>query len=345
MTMDQPKPAPPDALQDAAHTITVIGLGALGLALGRALRALRTSYRVLGHDREPERGRAAMAAGAIDRAVWTLPAAVEEADLVFLCEPVDQTLETLTWIAPHLKPEAMVTDTAPLKAPVLERAAQVLPAGVSYVGGHPILAGARHAAAESDPLAAFRGVAWCLCAPPRAHPQAVATLERLLAALQARPFYIDAAEHDALSGGALLLPLLGELALLGALDQSPSVDDLRRLGAPAFLARIGAAEDLGAAVAPLARVEPAALLRWLDSQLAALTALRGALAAGGEAWQAWLDGATARAAAWERPADRRDAFDQALSDAPRSLDLGRRLFGRWGRPRPPEPPGERITPS
>lgn len=342
--MDQIKP-PRDVLEDAAHTIAVIGLGDLGLALGRALRALRTSYRVLGHDREPERGRAAVAAEAIDRAVWTLPAAVEEADLVFLCEPVDQTLETLTWIAPHLKPEAMVSDTAALKVAVLRRAAEVLPAGVSYVGGHPILAGSPRAAAEGDPLAAFRGVAWCLCAPPRAHPVAVATLERLLAALQARPFYIDAAEHDALAGGALLLPLLGELALLGALDRSPSARDLRRLGAPAFLARIGAAEDLGAAVAPLAGADPAALLHWLDGQLAALMELRGALAAGGETWQAWLDGAAARAAAWERPEDRRDGFDQALGEASGSMDLGRRLFGRWGRRRPPEPPAERATPA
>ncbi len=142
MTMDQPKPAPPDALQDAAHTITVIGLGDLGLALGRALRALRTSYRVLGHDREPERGRAAMAAGAIDRAVWTLPAAVEEADLVFLCEPVDQTLETLTWIAPHLKPEAMVTDTAPFRYPHYHRPTDT-PDRIDYVRLARVVEGVR----------------------------------------------------------------------------------------------------------------------------------------------------------------------------------------------------------
>lgn len=332
--MDLHDTSGPAPLEDAAHTIAVIGLGPHGLALGRALHALRTSYRILGHDREPERARAAVAAGAVDRAVWTLPAAVEEADLVFLCEPVDQTLETLELIAPHLKAEAMVTDIAPLKAPILERAAAVLPAGVAFVGGHPILSPARSAAPDGDARAPFRGAVWCVCAPSRTHPDAVAALERLLRALQARPLYIDAAEHDALAGGALLLPILGELAFLGALDQSPSVGDLRRLGAPALLARLGNVADLSAAVAPLAQADPAGLLRWLDAQQLALAQLRDALEAGGDAWQAWLDEALARCAAWEQPEDRQDGFDRALAEAPRSLELGRRFFGRWGRTRP-----------
>lgn len=331
MDMDPHDPAGQDPVENAAHTIAVIGLGPQGLALGRALHALRTSYRILGHDREPERARAAVAAGAVDRAVWTLPAAVAEADLVFLCESVDQVLETLDWIAPHLKPGAMVTDTAPLKAPVLERAAAALPPGAAFVGGHPILP---PAAPDGDALAPFRGAVWCVCAPPRADAAAVAALERLIRALEARPLIIDAAEHDALAGGALLMPLLGELAFLEALQASPSADDLRRLGAPALLARLGAAADLDAAIAPLARSHPATLLRWLDAQAAALATLRSALEAGGDTWQAWLDAAVARCAAWEHPAPALDGFDRALDEAPRSLELGRRFFGRWGGRRP-----------
>lgn len=335
MDMDPHDPSgQDDPLDNAAHTIAVIGLGPQGLALGRALHALRTSYRILGHDREPERSRAAVAAGAVDRAVWTLPAAVAEADLVFLCESVDQALETLDWIGPHLKPGAMVTDIAPLKAPVLERAAAALPEGAAFVGGHPILPSLPPVTSGGDALAPFRGAVWCVCAPPRVDAAAVAALERLIRALEARPLYIGAAEHDALAGGALLLPLLGELAFLEALQASPSADDLRRLGAPALLARLGAAADLDAAIAPLAHSHPATLLRWLDAQVAALAALRGALEAGGDAWQAWLDAAVARCAAWERPALPQDGFDRALDEAPRSLELGRRFFGRWGGRRP-----------
>lgn len=343
------------------HAITVLGLGALGRSLAAALRSLRGNYHLVGHDREPERSRAALAAGAIDRAAWTLPGAVEAADLLILCEGLDQALESLEQAAPYLKEGALVMDCAPLKAPMLARAAAVLPQGRAFVGSHPLLgalpdppngAPPEAAAATSargrtaadgdraklpattvpaDPAACFRGRHWCLCAAPDAPAAAIGTVERLIRSLGARPYVIDAAEHDALAGGVLLLPLLAELAFLGPLADSPSASDLRRLGAPTLLPRLGASADLADALSPLLAAEPAVLLRWLDAQLGALSGLRAALAGGADARDSWLAAALDRLAGWERPEDGRDAVDRSLEALPRRADLTQRLFGRWGR--------------
>lgn len=356
---------PPDLLAKA-HCITVLGLGPLGRTLAAALRSLGGNYRVLGHDREPERSRAAMAAGAIDRVAWTLRGAVAEADLLLLCEGLDQALESLEQAAPSLKEGALVMDCAPLKAPMLARAAAVLPPGRAFVGSHPLIGAlpdllsgatpsdnptaaaatpARPAGATgeggraklaattvaADPAACFRGRFWCLCAAPDAPAQAIGTVERLIRSLGARPFIIDAAEHDALASGALLLPLLSELAFLGPLTQSPSAADLRRLGTPTVLSRLGGSNDLAEALSPLLAADPAVLLRWLDAQVAALGDLRAALAGGEEARETWLAAALDRLASWEQPEDGRDAFDRSLAALPQRADLTQRLFGRWGR--------------
>lgn len=326
---------PPDGTAAKPHRISIIGLGRLGRALAAALRAQGGSYRVVGHDREPERSRAALAAGAVDRVAWTLPGAVEEADLLILCEGLDHSLESLELAAPHLKEGALVIDCAPLKVPMLARAAALLPAGRGFVGSHPLLGGLPDpdAAPAADPSAPFRGRSWCLCVPTGAPPLTLGTAERLVRSLGARPIYIDAAEHDALVGGAQLLPLLAELAFLGPLSQSPSAADLRRLGAPALLARLGDAAELGDTLTPLAAAQPETLLRWLDAQLGALARLREALAAGPAAYEAWLAAALEPLAAWERPEERPGGIDRALETMGPRRDLTERLFGRWGRGR------------
>lgn len=334
-------PKPQDAASTKTHCISVIGLGRLGRALAAALRAQGGSYRVLGHDREPQRSRAAQAAGAVDRVAWTLPGAVEEADLLILCEGLDHSLESLELAAPQLKEGALVIDCAPLKAPMLARAAALLPAGRGFVGSHPLLGSLPDpdVAPSADPAAPFRGRSWCLCAPADAPPLSLGTAERLVRSLGAQPFYIDAAEHDALAGGALFLPLLTELAFLGPLARSPSAADLRRLAAPALLTRLGDAAELGDTLTPLAAASPDTLLRWLDAQLAALTGLREALAAGPAAYRAWLTTALEPLAAWEDPEAASGGLDRALEALGPRRDLTERLFGRWGRGRRQEAEG------
>ncbi len=124
----------PDKLQ-----VSIIGLGLIGASAGLALRRHADRVTVIGHDLDPSIAGAAKKAGAVDRTEWNLINAISRADRVLLALPLDQVCDTLKAIAQDLKPGCVIVDTADVKVPANAAAAAVLPKGVHFVGGHPIL--------------------------------------------------------------------------------------------------------------------------------------------------------------------------------------------------------------
>lgn len=328
MTQDSSAASGLDAPLDPAPTpgsgprIAIVGLGDMGIALGRALAAVRTNYAVVGHDPDPERVAAARATGAFDRLDWNLVRAVEGADLVFLTEPAADALATLAAIAPHLQSGALVTDTAAVKGPILA-AARELPTGVAFIGGHPIVDAATAAA---DP-AAFHGATYCLIPAPGAGEAPLRVLGDFVRAIGAEPYYIDGAEHDALLAGCTVLPGLVADALLRVVAGSPSADDLRRLSGTA-LQRLATLDPPDPTAVDAAQ---GAAIAWLDQLAADLAAVRDALASGSaEARSALDDRAAAARARWL--SDRADPLGSTVREALEQRSGIRDLFfGRLGR--------------
>src|SRR5690348_3089890 len=94
--------------------IAIIGMGLIGGSLGMALR--RRGRRVTGYDASSRvRGRA-RARGAASRMAPTLAAAVNGADVIVLCVPVDAVARTLAAVGRAAPPTAVVTDVASVKA-------------------------------------------------------------------------------------------------------------------------------------------------------------------------------------------------------------------------------------
>lgn len=311
-----------------APVIAIIGLGPLGRALGLALQGVKTRFELVGHDRDPARTRAALEAGAVDRGGWNLIAVASSADLVFVTEPLDELAETLALIGPELRPGTLVTDTASAKVEVLRLAEALLPAGTSFVGGHPVLR--RSPAAAEGNL--FDGASYCLSPLPSATDEAVRVLGNLVSAIGARPYFIDAAEHDALVAAVGHLPALVSAAVLAALEESPSIADLRRLAGPAFLEAVVLGDLDPEALRAEAAANAEALVRWLDPVVARLLEVRAALASGelGPLAEV-LARAEAARAAWEYPTDEVPAPGfEALEGRSRLREM---LFGeRPGRP-------------
>jgi len=340
---------PPD---DAARplVIAIVGLGWTGVALGQALQRVKTRYQVHGHDRDPARVRAALGAGAIDRGRWSVADLAAGADMVFLTEPLAESLETLSVIAPHARPGTLITGAGAAMAPVMARAAEVLPPGVSYIGGHPIprAAGGGRAqtasGAETErpadaalplPGTAFRGATYCLAPSPSAGDDVVRVLHNLVTSIGAEAYFIDAAEHDALLAGAGTLPALIAAALLRVIDRSPSSPDLQRLAGRALMALIGSlASDAEGDGRPVVVGEDAAsTARWLGQVIGELQAVHAALLAGdGGPSDALLAEAAAVRARWHAP-EVPDAAVDALEEAKATFSLGGMLFGRWRRGR------------
>ncbi len=291
--------------------ISLLGLGRLGGSLAAALSP-RENLIVAGFDNNPEISRLAQSRSLLKRVEWTLPNAVDGADLVLLTQPLAEQRETLSIITPHLRADSVVASLAALLGPPLEWAQELLPAGRHFVACHPALNPAQLHNGETGLDAAradlFAQGVWALAPAPACAPEALKLLSDLATLLNATPYFIDPAEHDGVMGGADALPTLLAWALMRAAHSSAAGwQEMRRLA------------DRGFATGAAALADPAALaynrestLRYLDAALAALKSLRELIASGSAA-----------------------SLDQALAEAQTLHDqwLTQRAQGEWDIPK------------
>lgn len=278
--------------------IAIVGLGATGISMGLALKEASKELRIVGHDIEPTAAAAARKAGAVDSTDWNLPSACHEAGIVILALPLGAIRDTLAAIGPVLAEGCLVTDTAPLKAPVLAWAREMLPPTVAFVGGDPIGARGLTAAPAAD---RFAGATYCLCPGPATPADAVERAANLALAVCATPRFLDAAEHDGLVAALDQLPFMLSAAMLGAASSGPAWRELAPLGGARFAHLLQALGD-----SPLPTLDTAAanaenVGRWLDLAQQALDGLRALLRSEDpQARQQAMDRLVAMRAEWER---------------------------------------------
>jgi prephenate dehydrogenase len=214
--------------------LAIIGLGLIGGSIGLALkRAKLGSLEIAGSDAEWDVATRARRAHAIDRDVRSAVEAVEGAAVVVVAVPISQMPKVFEEIAPALGEGAVVTDTASTKREVLRWAQELLPASVSFVGGHPI-AGKETPGLDAAEASLFEGRPWALCPSVHASEKAIQTIENLIAVAGARPVLIDAAEHDSYLAAVSHLPLVAASALFSVASSGKAWPELAGLAGPGF---------------------------------------------------------------------------------------------------------------
>jgi len=258
--------------------LTIVGLGLLGTSLGLALKAANPAIQITGHDPDPELARRAKKLGAIDQSHWNLLAACAEAELIVLDLSLDELAKTFTALKDDLREGALLVDTAPIKAPVLAWAAEILPQTVQYVGGH--IVSPQLMWGQAEPTARLlQGATFYLVPPEGAAPWALDKAANLATAVGANPYFTDAAEHDGIAAASAQLPLLAALALANLSRREAGWQERNKaisgewLGLEAMLL----ASAPGFAQGALANRDN--LRRWLELYLAELARLRDLLAA------------------------------------------------------------------
>jgi len=200
--------------------IAVVGLGLLGGSVALAAKSRGVAATVVGVTRRPETLKAALQGGAVDQAGSDLAAGVRGADLVVLGTPVFAMPEVLRKAAPHLVEGALVTDVGSVKGILAEGLPGILPAGVIYVGSHP-MAGSHQSGFSHATPDLFEGTV-CIVSPNPGTPRA--QVERLAAfwsALGARVLERDPAAHDVEVGWVSHVPHAIAFAFARALGSSP----------------------------------------------------------------------------------------------------------------------------
>ncbi len=222
----------------------IIGVGLMGGSLGMDLRQRGIAQTVMGVDPQARVIDQAIAMGALDCGSPDSIAAVQGADLVVLAAPVNVISDLLGSLAPHLSPDALVTDLGSTKRRIVESGEALI--GPNFVGGHP-MAGAEIGGIGSARSGLFQDAPWPIV---RALPFDFATdpfaarLGELAQLLGARPIAIDAAKHDRLVALISHLPHLISFSFANAVSADPDRDLARSLAGGSYrdLMRVSAAD-------------------------------------------------------------------------------------------------------
>ncbi|MDD2443221.1 MAG: prephenate dehydrogenase/arogenate dehydrogenase family protein, partial [Desulfotomaculaceae bacterium] len=131
--------------------VAIVGVGLIGGSLGMSLCARGLATEVVGLGSRPENLRLALELGAINRIAVTPATGVTGADLVIIATPVSAVIPALDNVLPYLSRGAVVTDVGSVKAEIVRRVENMLPPGVSFVGGHPMAGSEQAGVRGADP--------------------------------------------------------------------------------------------------------------------------------------------------------------------------------------------------
>jgi prephenate dehydrogenase len=284
--------------------ISIVGLGLIGTSLGMALRSADVkesplgAIEVVGFDRDQRAVKEARGRLAIDREARTLAEAVRDTHIVVIATPVQAIRELLGQLAQLLPAGAVVTDVASTKAEVGRWAAASLPAGIAYVGGHPMAGKEQAGAAAADPEL-FKGAIYCLTTSRGTPAPALEAVEAMVRAVGAKPYYIDPDEHDAYVAGVSHLPLLLSVGLVDVTTGSPAWKELAPLAASGFrdVSRLASGDP--EMHRDILLTNKQGLTRWINDMVRFLVEVREQIEAGdAETVEGLLQRAKAERDAW-----------------------------------------------
>jgi prephenate dehydrogenase len=314
--------------------VAILGTGLIGSSIGLALKAARPQTQVVGYDASGDNLRRAQSVKAIDRRA-SLRDALADADLVIISTPVGAMKALFEEMAPLLPVHALVLDTGSTKAQVLKWAADLLPDGVRFVGGHP-MAGKTETGPDAADAKLFNGAVWCLAPLPSTGRDAIDDAVRLVESLGASPYFLDPDEHDGLVASVSHLPYLMSVALIGHLGREKSWRETASVAAGGFAYSTHLTDSDPQMFADIMRTNRDNVARRLDLYIAELEALRDAIAEDSPTLKQTFERARGLHQDWlaGRAQGQPSEGDNPLPTT-RSMLTGS-LFGRFGRDREKE---------
>ncbi|MFX3622814.1 MAG: prephenate dehydrogenase [Ectobacillus sp.] len=179
--------------------VLLIGTGLIGCSVALAIKHFHEAT-IIGYDVNVEHCKLAKSLQTIDDWTTELEAEAEQADLILLAAPVQETVNLLERLAGcKLKENAIVTDVGSTKVQIMEKAACLRERGIVFIGGHP-MAGSHKTGAGSAKAHLFENAFYILTPHEDTSEQEVGKLKEWLRGTKAHFLVMDAKQHDMLTG-------------------------------------------------------------------------------------------------------------------------------------------------
>ncbi len=189
--------------------VSIIGLGLIGGSIAKALKSSGSDYFISAYD-EGNSTIAALQEGVIDESLENIDQSVN-ADLIFVCTPLDSTLSILSTLAGKVKEGTIVTDVSGVKLPLRKKWDSLESKGL-YVGGHPMTGKEKGGYENSDPLL-FENAVYILddCCKDS---EEIKPLLEVIKSLGARIAFLKPRIHDIMISYVSHLPQVAAVSLI-----------------------------------------------------------------------------------------------------------------------------------
>lgn len=212
------------------ETVAIIGVGLIGGSVGLAVRQRGLAQRIIGVVRRREIIPDLLRSQIVNEATTNLPEAVQQADLIVVCTPVDTIAEYVLQAMRYAPARAILTDAGSTKARIVAEVEKGWKAISSsrtqpnletsdwcrFVGSHPLAGSEKSGHTYADPrLFAER---WVIVTPSAyTCPKATEQIAEFWQALGARIQFMAPEDHDRALALTSHLPHLVASALAGIL--------------------------------------------------------------------------------------------------------------------------------
>ncbi len=196
--------------------VAIVGVGLIGGSLGMILKRQDLADLVVGVGRSLSNLDLAVQRGAIDAYERDPKAAMPGTELVILATPVESYATHLKEWGSLLDPGTIVSDVGSIKGSLVEQVEALVPAGVHFVGAHPI-AGKETSGVGESSVDLFTGTLCMITPTANTDPQAVLMVQQVWEAMGAVVRSIDPFVHDWILGAVSHLPHVAAFALMNAL--------------------------------------------------------------------------------------------------------------------------------
>lgn len=201
------------------HTVAIVGVGLIGGSIGLALRQRGMAESVVGIGHRQSSMRTARRVGAVTSTTVDLAKGVAEAELIIVCLPVGQIVQSVRRAAEDCPEAALFTDTGGTKRSIVEALDGQLPRGCRFLGGHP-LAGSEKTGATHARADLFEGRVALLTPTKNTRAEDFDLLEAFWSGLGSMVVQMTAAEHDRAVALTSHLPHAAAAALAAILPEA-----------------------------------------------------------------------------------------------------------------------------
>ncbi len=192
--------------------VCVVGCGLIGGSFALSLRRAGFTGRITtcGGKRAPK---LAVERGVVDAIEESFDrGAVCDADLIYLAAPIGAIIDFLRTKSKQIRPGSIITDAGSAKVEICRAARESLPAGVTFIGGHP-MAGSEHTGVEYARADLFDRATYALMFEQGIDEVRFHWFKSLIESIGARVLIADPEAHDAAVALISHLPQLVASAL------------------------------------------------------------------------------------------------------------------------------------